>query len=494
MRRQRKAKIVATLGPASSDIAVIRQLFDAGADVFRLNFSHGTHEDHRARYDAVRQVEAETGRPIAVLADLQGPKLRIGTFAVGKVAVKAGDTFVLDSDPTPGDATRVYLPHPELFRAASAGQSLLIDDGKVRLNIVAVASGSITTRVANNGTLSDRKGVNVPDAVIPIPALTEKDRRDLAFALELGADWIALSFVQRPSDIAEAREIIGTRAGVLSKIEKPAALQQLEEIVRVSDAVMVARGDLGVELPPERVPGVQKRILRICRQLGKPIVIATQMLESMIDSPVPTRAEASDVASAIYDGADAVMLSAESANGRHPVPAVSMMDRIITEVEQDPLYRNMIDAQHEAPLSTRQDAICAALREVTQIIGAVATVTYTSSGATALRAARERPCAPIVSITPNLEIARRLAMAWGIHSTVSPDVQSVDEMVEAATRAALVEGYAAPGDQITIAAGMPFGQGGTTNLLRVAEVGTEVAGSLDADLGIGGALRQPAAV
>jgi len=480
MRRQRKAKIVATLGPASTDIAVIRQLFEAGADVFRLNFSHGTHEDHRARYDAVRQIEAETGRPIAILADLQGPKLRIGVFAAGKVAVRAGDPFVLDSDPTPGDGTRVHLPHPELFRAAQPGQSLLIDDGKVRLAIEAVASGSITTRVVNNGTLSDRKGVNVPDAVIPIPALTEKDRKDLDFALSLGADWIGLSFVQRPSDIVEAREIVGTRAGILSKIEKPAALQQLEEIVRVSDSVMVARGDLGVELPPERVPGVQKRILRVCRQLGKPVVIATQMLESMIDSPVPTRAEASDVASAIYEGADAVMLSAESANGRYPVPAVSMMNRIVTEVERDPLYRNLLDAQHETPLNTRQDAICAALREVTQIIGAAATVTYTSSGATALRAARERPCAPIVSITPNLEIARRLAIAWGVHSTVSPDVQSVDEMVEAATRAALVEGYAAPGDQITIAAGMPFGQGGTTNLLRVAEVGGNAVAPVDA--------------
>ncbi|KWR89325.1 pyruvate kinase [Cupriavidus sp. IDO] len=478
MRRQRKAKIVATLGPASTDIAVIRELFEAGADVFRLNFSHGTHEDHRARYDAVRKIEAETGRPIAILADLQGPKLRIGVFAAGKVAVRAGDVFVLDSDPTPGDGTRVHLPHPELFRAAQPGQSLLIDDGKVRLAIEAVSAGSITTRVVNNGTLSDRKGVNVPDAVIPIPALTEKDRKDLDFALSLGADWIGLSFVQRPSDIVEAREIVGTRAGILSKIEKPAALQQLEEIVRVSDSVMVARGDLGVELPPERVPGVQKRILRVCRQLGKPVVIATQMLESMIDSPVPTRAEASDVASAIYEGADAVMLSAESANGRYPVPAVSMMNRIVTEVERDPLYRNLLDAQHETPLNTRQDAICAALREVTQIIGAAATVTYTSSGATALRAARERPCAPIVSITPNLEIARRLAIAWGVHSTVSPDVQSVDEMVEAATRAALVEGYAAPGDQITIAAGMPFGQGGTTNLLRVAEVtGNAVAGT-----------------
>ncbi|TWG88173.1 pyruvate kinase [Cupriavidus gilardii J11] len=470
MRRQRKAKIVATLGPASSDIATIRQLFEAGADVFRLNFSHGTHDDHRQRHEAVRRVEAEVKRPIAVLADLQGPKLRIGTFAAGKVALAAGDRFVLDSDPTPGDGRRVHLPHPELFEVAAPGQSLLIDDGKVRLHIESVSRGSIVTRAVNHGTLSDRKGVNVPDAVVPIPALTAKDRRDLDFALSLDVDWIALSFVQRPADIVAARELIGTRASVLSKIEKPAALQQLEEIVRVSDAVMVARGDLGVELPPERVPGVQKRILRVCRQLGKPVVIATQMLESMIDSPVPTRAEASDVASAIYDGADAVMLSAESANGRHPVGAVAMMDRIVTEVERDPLYRNLLDAQHETPLSTRQDAICAALREVTQIIGAAATVAYTSSGATALRAARERPRAPILSITPHLAIARRLAMAWGVHSTVSPDVRSVDEMVDAATGAALAEGFAVPGDQITIAAGMPFGQGGTTNLLRVAEI------------------------
>lgn len=493
MRRQRKAKIVATLGPASSDVTVIRALFEAGADVFRLNFSHGTHEDHRQRYDAVRRVEAELGRPIAVLADLQGPKLRIGTFVAGKIAVRAGDTFVLDSDPTPGDADRVHLPHPELFKVAAPGQSLLIDDGKVRLHIEAVSAGSIRTRVANSGTLSDRKGVNVPDAVIPIPALTDKDLKDLDFALSLGADWIGLSFVQRPADIVEARERIGTRASVLSKIEKPAAMQQLDEIVRVSDAIMVARGDLGVEMPPEQVPGIQKRILRVCRQLGKPVVIATQMLESMIDSPVPTRAEASDVATAIYDGADAVMLSAESANGRHPVAAVAMMDRIAIEVERDPMYRNLLDAQHEAPLSTRQDAICAALREVTQIIGAVATVTYTSSGATALRAARERPSAPIVSITPHLEIARRLAIAWGVHSTISPDVRSVDEMVDAATRAAVAEGYAMPGDQITIAAGMPFGQGGTTNLLRVADVGvlpaTDQASSVNAVVsGVPGAL------
>ena len=471
MRRQRKAKIIATLGPASSDPAIIRKLFDAGTDVFRLNFSHGTHEDHRQRLDAVRAVERDVGRPIGILADMQGPKLRIGTFAQERVEVQAGQQFVLDRDPTPGNSSRVYLPHPELFDVVAPGQSLLIDDGKVQLVIDSVSAVRIVTHVANRGMLSNRKGVNVPDAVVPIAALTEKDRVDLDFALSLGVDWIGLSFVQSEADVLDARKLIGNRAGLLTKIEKPQALGELELIINASDVVMVARGDLGVELPPERVPGVQKRILRVCRQFGKPVVVATQMLESMVDSPVPTRAEASDVASAIYDGADSVMLSAESASGKHPVAAVAMMNRIVVEAERDPFYRKLIDAQHETPLSTRQDAICAALREVTQIIGAVACVTYTSSGATSLRAARERPGAPIVSITPHVHMARRLTVAWGVHSTVSPDVQNVDEMVRAACDAVVTEGYAVAGDQITIAAGMPFGQGGTTNLLRVAEVG-----------------------
>ncbi|WP_197326685.1 pyruvate kinase [Ralstonia solanacearum] len=470
MRRFRNTKILATLGPASSDEATIRALFEAGADVFRLNFSHGSHDDHRQRCDAVRAVEAQIGRPIGILADLQGPKLRIGTFAGSRVALRRGERFVLDRDPTPGDAVRVHLPHPELFAAAAPGQSLLLDDGKIRLAVEAAGPGAIVTRVVDGGPLSDRKGVNVPDAVIPIPALTEKDLRDLDFALSLGVDWIALSFVQRAEDVRAARALIGERAGLLAKIEKPAALLHLEDIVQAADALMVARGDLGVELPPERVPGAQKRILRVARQHGKPVVVATQMLESMIEAPVPTRAEASDVATAVYDGTDAVMLSAESASGKHPVAAVGIMNRIIAETERDPLYRNLIDAQHQAPLPTRQDAICAALRDVTHILGAVATVTYTSSGKTSLRAARERPLAPIVSITPRRDTARRLALAWGVHSTVSPDVDNVDEMVEAACRAAAREGFAVAGDPIAITAGMPFGQAGTTNLLRLAEI------------------------
>lgn len=470
MRRQRKAKIVATLGPASSDLATISALFEAGVDVFRFNFSHGTHEAHQARYEIVRDVERTFGRPIAILADLQGPKLRIGQFEEGKIMLVAGAEFTLDQTKQAGNTQRVCLPHPELFAVIAAGQSLLLDDGKLRLQVIDNDGKQIRTRVVNGGVLSDRKGVNVPDAVLPIPALTEKDKRDLDFALKLGVDWVALSFVQRPEDILEARALVGSKAGLLAKLEKPAALDRLEEIVEVSDAVMVARGDLGVELPPERVPGVQKRILRVCRKHGKPIVVATQMLESMISAPVPTRAEASDVASAIYDGADAVMLSAESASGAYPIEAVTIMNRVIHEVERDPLYQNLIDAQHEAPLPNRGDAICAALRDVTKIMGVVASVTYTTSGHTSLRAARERPQSPILSITPRLDTARRLALAWGVHSTVSPDVASVDEMVAAACRTALQEGFAKPGDQVAITAGMPFGQPGSTNLLRLAEI------------------------
>jgi pyruvate kinase len=384
------------------------------------------------------------------------------------VQLKAGDRFTLDRDPAPGNACRVCLPHPELFAVAAPGQSLLLDDGKLRLEVLECDEQAIHTRVVSGGTLSDRKGVNVPDAVLPIPALTSKDRADLAFALDMGADWVALSFVQRPEDIFEARDIVGTRALIMSKLEKPAALHRLEEIVAASDSIMVARGDLGVELPPECVPGLQKRIVQSCRRHGKPVVIATQMLESMTSAPVPTRAEASDVASAIYDGADAVMLSAESANGAYPTEAVAMMSRIIEQVECDPCFRDAGAPSHGQPQANSGDAICHALSEVTRIIGATATVTYTSSGHTSLRAARERPAAPILSITPNVSTARRLAVVWGVHSTVGPDVSDVDAMVAAACRTALAEGYGRPNENIAIAAGMPFGQAGTTNLLRLA--------------------------
>ncbi|MDZ5457556.1 pyruvate kinase [Azohydromonas lata] len=470
MRRQRKAKIVATLGPASATLPVLRALFEAGADVFRLNFSHGSHAQHRERVDMIRRLEQEFGRPIAILLDLQGPKLRIGCFAGGPITLEPGAAFRLDLDPAPGDAARVNLPHPEIFAALQPGAELLLDDGKLRLHVESCGLDHAHTRVVTGGPLSERKGVNVPGVLLPISALTPKDREDLAFGLTLGVEWVALSFVQRPEDLHELRELVGGRAALLAKLEKPAAMDCLEAVVDACDAVMVARGDLGVELPAETVPRLQKCIVRTCRRQGKPVIVATQMLESMVASPVPTRAEASDVATAVYDGADAVMLSAESAAGRYPVEAVAVMDRVIREVEGDPYYRTVIDASHVAPVASVADAVCTSLRQTAELLPIAALVTYTRSGATSLRAARERPAAPVLCITPQLSIARRLALAWGVHAVhVGAGIQDVAGMVETARAVARAQGFAAPGAPIAIAAGMPFGTAGTTNLLHITE-------------------------
>ncbi len=469
-RRYRRAKIVATLGPASSSVDMIRALFDAGVDVFRLNFSHGTHGQHQERLQLIRQVERERARPIGVLADLQGPKLRVGTFAAGPVRLVPDAAFRLDLTDVPGDASRAYLPHPEIFSALKPGTNLLLDDGKIRLQVIDCAADFADTRIVVGGMLSERKGVNVPDVVLPLSALTAKDRQDLDFALELGVDWLALSFVQRPEDIDEARELAKGRAAIMTKLEKPAAVDRLEEIVAKSDSIMVARGDLGVELPAEKVPGIQRAAVRTCRRLGKPVIVATQMLESMIATPVPTRAEASDVATAIYHGADAVMLSAESASGSYPVEAVTMMDRIIAEVESDPHHRELLDASQTPAEATTADAICVAMRQVAAVLRVAVTVAYTTSGSTSLRAARERPAAPIVSMTPSLATARRLALVWGVHSVHTRDVSDVSEMVECACRTALEHTFAKAGDTIAISAGMPFGTPGATNLLRIAQV------------------------
>ena len=468
MRRNRNAKIVATLGPVSSSPEVIRRLFDAGADVFRLNFSHGTHEDHRQRHDTIRAIEREAGRPIGILVDLQGPKLRVGAFAEGRVDLETGATFGLDLHGGPGDQQRVSLPHPEIFQALSPGVQLLLDDGKVRLEVESCGSGHAQTRVVVGGPLSDRKGVSVVGAVLPLSALTPKDRTDLAYALELGVDWIALSFVQRPEDVEEIQGIVAGRAGVVSKLEKPSAVEHLEAIVALSDAVMVARGDLGVEMPPEQVPPIQRRIVRACRKFGKPSIVATQMLESMIQTPTPTRAEASDVASAIYHGADAVMLSAESAAGKFPLEAVSMMDRIIAVAENDrAYYRPMTDAARPEPAATIPDAISACMRQVTVLLPVAAVVTYTMSGSSSLRASRERPAAPILSMAASAETARRLTLAWGVHSVQVPALATTDEMSAHASETALAEGFAAKGDTIVVAAGTPVGVSGTTNMLKV---------------------------
>jgi pyruvate kinase len=470
LRRRRRTKIIATLGPASSSPEVLARLFQAGADVFRLNFSHGTHEDHAVRFAQIRALEEQFDRPIGILADVQGPKLRVGRFGGGRVHLQTGQPFQLDLNPTPGDARRVNLPHPEIIEAASIGATLLLDDGKLRLRVLRKRSDALETEVVVGGPLSDRKGVNVPDVVLPIPALTAKDRDDLQFAVEQGANYIGLSFVQRAEDVIEAKELVAGRALIMVKLEKPQALDNLHEIMAVTDAVMVARGDLGVELPPEEVPLAQKRIVRLARQLGKPVVVATQMLESMITAPAPTRAEASDVATAVFDGADAVMLSAETAAGQYPYEAVNMMDRIVARVEQDATWRAMIDASRTPPEPSAADAIAAAARQVGHTIGAKAIVAFTASGSTALRMARERPEQPVIGLTPNTDTARRLAVVWGVHAVVTPDVHSMTEAVNRAGRVALTEGFAAHGEEIVVTAGIPFGHPGSTNALRVVAV------------------------
>ncbi len=470
MRRQRSAKIIATLGPSSGSPETIRTLFEAGVDVFRLNFSHGSHDEHRARIAAIRNLEADTGRPIGILTDLQGLKLRIGQFREpGGIGLETGAAFRLDLAAELGDGRRAPLPHPEVFAALRPGDQVLLDDGRLRLEVTGCGADFAQTTVITGGRLTDRKGVNLPGTMLPFAALTAKDRTDLAFALSAGVDWIGLSFIQRPQDVAEARKIIAGRAGVMTKLEKPAAIEVLDEIMALSDAIMVARGDLGVELPPEDVPGVQKRIIRACRAAGKPVVVATQMLESMIHAPAPTRAEASDVANAVYDGADAVMLSAETASGEYPLAAVSMMDRIITRVERDPLYRTILDTTGSDPEATAQDAITAAARQVAHTMSASAIVTYTTSGSTGQRAARARPDVPILCITEKTATARRLALTWGVHCcVVTEGVKDFDDMVDKARRIAQQEGIAKPGSALVITAGVPFGTPGATNVLRIA--------------------------
>ncbi|MBT3911551.1 MAG: pyruvate kinase [Rhodospirillaceae bacterium] len=470
MRRYRKAKIVATLGPATSDESAIGALFEAGADVFRMNFSHGSHEDHAARIAQIRGLEKKYDRPIGIIADLQGPKLRVGEFADGSTRLEDGQSFRFDLNEALGDGRRAPLPHPEVFAALEPGMGLLVDDGKIRLEVTDVSVDFADTKVINGGDISNHKGVNVPDAVLELSPLTEKDRGDLRFALQVGVEWIALSFVQRPEDIAEARKLIAGRAAVMAKLEKPMALNSLEGIVSLCDAIMVARGDLGVEMPPEEVPIQQKRIVAACRAAGKPVIVATQMLDSMVHSPSPTRAEASDVATAVYDGADAVMLSAETAVGDFAPQAVAMMDRIIARVEKDPHYAQQLAASRLPPEATAADAITTSARQVAETISAAAVVTFTSTGSTTLRAARERPAVPIVGLTPRAETARRLVLAWGVHAVETEDLQSFRDMVISAIRVVKEQEMAEVGEALAITAGVPFGTPGATNILRIAWV------------------------
>jgi pyruvate kinase len=473
--RSRKVKILATLGPASSDAKMIRRLMLAGADAFRINMSHGTQAQKAKLVEAIRGLEKEFHRPSTILFDLQGPKLRVGHFEGGRAVLEKGSIFTFDAAKKAGNSQRVQLPHAELFEAVKPGTKILIDDGKVRLKVVETGDHKIISEVQVGGAVSDNKGVNVPDVVVPIPALTEKDRDDLQFALDQRTDWIALSFVQRPEDVAEARTLIGDRAALLAKIEKPAAIDRLNDIIALSDAVMVARGDLGVELPPEQVPPLQNKIVACARQFGKPVVVATQMLESMVTSPTPTRAEVSDVATAIYDGADAVMLSAESATGQYPCEAVTMMDRIAMSVESDPSYQARVHFTQTRLEATTADALAGSARQIATTVSAKAMVCYTSSGSTARRIARERPAVPTLAMSASLHTSRRMGLIWGVHAVHTRDVSSFEEMVEKGKRMALRHKIAKGGDRLVLMAGVPFGVSGSTNVLHVVRlVGDEL--------------------
>ncbi|MEM9211566.1 MAG: pyruvate kinase [Pseudomonadota bacterium] len=470
MRRHRQVKIVATLGPSSSDYDTIKSLFEAGADVFRLNMSHGTHEEIRMRHQTIRDIERDMGRPIGILADLQGPKLRCGAFSDGPHFLEIGQTFRFDADDAPGDETRVYLPHPEILEALKPGASLLVNDGKVRMTVKDCGPDFADCQVTVGGEISNRKGVNVPDVVLPLAALSDKDRSDLEFVCELGVDWLALSFVQRAADVEEGRKLAAGRAAILSKIEKPAAIQAFDEILNASDAIMVARGDLGVELPVQDVPPIQKSLVRACRNAGKPVIVATQMLESMITSPMPTRAEVSDVATAIYEGADAVMLSAESAAGDYPLEAVTTMNNVAMEVEADPIYREIIAASRKPERKTVQEAITLSAREIAETTEIKAICCFSHSGRTAMLTARERPSVPILALTPLLETSRKMTLVWGLHCVLTSAVERFKLAVVSAARAARSDGFATEKDKIVVTAGIPFNTPGSTNILRIAPV------------------------
>jgi pyruvate kinase len=474
MRRNRRVKIVATLGPASNNENTMRALFEAGADVFRINMSHATPEALLEAHTVIRKLEKEFSRPIGILIDLQGPKLRIGKFeSAGGIRVTENDIVSFVRREAIGGLGRVHLPHPEIFQAVKPGDALLLDDGKMRLRVVEASDVRIDAEALTSGVLTSRKGISLPDTVIPLAAMTDKDREDLERALKLGVDWIALSFVQRAADVAEARKLVHGRAAVMAKIEKPSAVTELEEIIELADGIMVARGDLGVEMPVEKVPGLQKQITRSARNAGKPVVVATQMLESMISAPAPTRAEVSDVATAVFDGADAVMLSAESAIGKYPVEAVATMDRVAMEVERDPLYEPIMHAQRIEPEATGVDAVSAAARTMAESLKIAAIVSFTASGASALRAARERPPQPILALTPIPATGRKLAVVWGLHCVLTDDPRDLDDMVAKACRIAFQEGFAEPGQRVIISAGVPLGTPGATNKLRIALVGDD---------------------
>ena len=470
MKRNRQTKIVGTLGPASSSKEMIKKLFEAGVDVFRLNFSHGSHEDHQERIRIIRELSKELEKPIGVIGDLQGPKLRVGIFKDGKIDLKKGMQLRFDLDTKEGDEKRVNLPHPEVIEALRVDDKILLDDGKVRVRVTNKGKDFLDVEVETGVKLSNNKGFNVPGVILPIEALTEKDKADMEVALDMGVDWIAQSFVQKPDDVILAKNLIESRAKLMIKLEKPSALDYLHEMIALADGVMLARGDLGVEIPPENVPSVQKRVVKAVRYAGKPVVVATQMLESMIENARPTRAEASDVATAVYDGTDAVMLSAETAAGEYPLEAVKIMDRICETTENDPLYRKIMEANHPESSDDVGDSITVAADQVAKTVHATCITTFTSSGSTTLRAARHRPSMPILCLTTSEKVANQLCVSYGVHAAHVEYVTNFKEAVAAGIKCAKEQGMAKKGERLVITAGVPFGIPGTTNNLRVAEV------------------------
>jgi len=471
MKRNRKAKILATLGPSSSEKKIIEDLFIAGCDVFRLNFSHGDIEVHRKNYENIRSLEKKYNHATCVLADLQGPKLRVGLFKNVKENLKKGKKFRLDLSSELGDDTRVNFPHSEIYQHLTPNSILLVNDGRIRLQVIEQNKDHLITEVLNDAEISNNKGVNIPDIILPIDALTNKDKSDLIKALDMGVDWVALSFVQQAEDINKLKKIIGNKALVMAKIEKPSAVKNIDKIIDASDGIMIARGDLGVEMPTEQVPIAQKNIIRRCRHFGKPVVVATQMLESMIDNLVPTRAEASDVANAIYDGTDAVMLSGESAIGSHPIEVVNTMNNIIKTVENDKNNYNLRIEDENVDDVNNTDAITLAAYSIAKKSNAKAIITFSVSGRTTRRMARERAPVQIVGLSPKINTTRRMQMYWGVNSCYSiEDAQNAQEMVKIACTIVKNKKLVEPGDSVVISAGVPFGSAGTTNLLRLAEI------------------------
>ncbi len=464
-------KIVATLGPASSGKENIQALATAGVNVFRLNFSHGTHETHKENFNFIRQTAKENQTHYSILADMQGPKLRVGVFKNNSVTLVNGQSFRMDMSDEAGDETRVSLMHSEIYTVLKEGMILLLNDGQIQLSVKDFGKDYVNTTVLVGGVLSDHKGVNVPDVVLPINALTPKDIVDLNFALDMGADWICLSFVQQPDDVRQARKIVQDKAGIIVKIEKPAALKHIDEIIDLCDGIMVARGDLGVECPLESVPGIQRKLVEKCRLQGKPVIVATQMLESMIQAPVPTRAEVSDVATAVFEGADAVMLSAETAAGKYPVQAVQMMRRIIMTVQKDPIYRHAMESFSMPPDKTIASAITSSMKQMVKVLEKPSLiVTYSVSGKTTLRAARERVLVPILNLTIEEKVANKLALIWGVSSVLTRQLQDMSQVTPIAIQEAVRMGYAKTNDELIITAGIPFAKQGNINILHVAKV------------------------